>query len=65
MQGKLLGIINVDFVAAGELPIIYSVFVKYLRKTGITVKQCLSYLCSGRSLILYNILTEFGVYVKL
>jgi len=32
MQRKLLGIINVDFDGAGELLIIYSAFVKYLRK---------------------------------
>ena len=31
MQRKLLGIINVDFDAIGQLLIIYSVFVKYLR----------------------------------
>jgi hypothetical protein len=32
MQRKLLGIISVDFDATGELLIIYSAFVKYLRK---------------------------------
>ena len=32
MQRKLLGIINVHFDAIGQLLIIYSVFVKYLRK---------------------------------
>jgi hypothetical protein len=35
MQRNLLGIINVDFVATGQLLIIYSAFVKYLRKIGI------------------------------
>jgi len=30
-----LGIINVDFVATGQLLIIHSAFVKYLRKIGI------------------------------
>jgi len=34
MQRKLLGIINVDFDAAGQLLIIYPAFVKYLRKNG-------------------------------
>jgi len=32
MQSKLLGIINVDFDATGERHIIYSAFVKFLRK---------------------------------
>jgi len=32
MQRKLLGIISVDFYATGQLLIIYSAFVKYLRK---------------------------------
>jgi len=34
MQRKLLGIINVDLEATGQLLIIYSAFVKYLRKNG-------------------------------
>jgi len=34
MQKKLLGIINVDFDAKGQLLIIYSAFVKYLKKDG-------------------------------
>jgi hypothetical protein len=38
MQRKLLGIINVDFDATGKLLIIYSAFVKYLRKMGINKK---------------------------
>jgi hypothetical protein len=32
MQRKLLGIINVDFNVTGQLLIIYSAFIKYLRK---------------------------------
>jgi len=32
MHRKLLGIISVDFDATGQLPIIYSAFVEYLRK---------------------------------
>ena len=39
---KLLGIINVDSDATGRLLIIYSAFVKYLRKNGNTMKQCTS-----------------------
>jgi len=35
MQRKLLGIINVDFDATGQLLIIYSAFVKYLNEMGI------------------------------
>ena len=34
MQRKLLGIVNVDSDAIGQLLIIHSVFVKYLRKNG-------------------------------
>jgi len=37
---EITGIINVDFDAAGQLLIIYSAFVKYLRKNGNTLKQC-------------------------
>ena len=32
MQGKLLGIISVDFDATDQLLIIYSAFIKYMRK---------------------------------
>jgi len=39
---ELLGIINVDFDAVGQLFIIYSAFVKYLRKIGNTMKQCIN-----------------------
>jgi len=42
MQRKLLGIISVDFEAAGQLLIIYSAFVKYLRKNGNKMKQYIS-----------------------
>jgi len=42
MKRKLLGIINVDFDTTGQLRIIYSAFVKYLRKNGNTMKQCIS-----------------------
>jgi hypothetical protein len=41
---KLLGIIGVDFDVTGQLPIIYSAFLKYLRKNGNTMRQCISYL---------------------
>jgi hypothetical protein len=43
MQSKLFGIIIVDFDATDQLVIIYSAFVKYLRKNGNTVKRCISY----------------------
>jgi len=42
MQMKLLGIINVDFDATGQLLIIYSAFIKYLRKNGNKTKQCIN-----------------------
>ena len=41
MQRKLLGIINMDFDATGQLLIIYSAYIKYLRKNGDTTKQCI------------------------
>jgi hypothetical protein len=44
MQRKLLGIFNVDFDGTDQLLIIYSAFVKYLRKNGNTVRQCNRYL---------------------
>jgi len=42
MHRKLMGIINVDFDATYQLLIIYSAFVKYLRKNGNTTKQRIS-----------------------
>jgi hypothetical protein len=33
---------QVDFIAAGQLLIIYSAFIKYLRKNGSTTNQCIS-----------------------
>jgi len=44
MQRKLLGIISVDFDATGQLLIMNSAFVKYFKKMGIQMKQCISYL---------------------
>ena len=41
---EIIGIINLDFDATCQLLIIYSAFVKYLRKSGNTVKQCISFL---------------------
>ena len=42
MRRKLVGINNVDFDATGQLLIIYSAFVKYLRNNGDTTKQYVS-----------------------
>jgi len=39
---EIIGIINMDFDATGQLMIIYSAFVKYLRKNGNTMKQRIS-----------------------
>jgi len=39
MQRKLLGLVNVDFDATGQLLIIYSAFVHYLRQNGNIKKQ--------------------------
>jgi hypothetical protein len=72
MQRKLLGIISADFKATGQLLIIYSAFVKYLRKEGNTIKQCLIYFVgfkkvydSVRQEVMYNILNEFGIPMKM
>jgi len=68
MQRKLLGIINVDFDATGQLLIIYSAFIKYSRKKWeyneavhqlfIDFKETYN---SFRREVLYIILTEFGI----
>jgi hypothetical protein len=70
MQRKLLGIISVDFDITGQLLIIYSVFVKYLRKKWecneavyqlfIDFKKACD---SVRREVLYNILIEFRILV--
>jgi len=39
---EVIGIINVDSDATGQLLIVYSAFVKYLRKNMNTMKQCIS-----------------------
>jgi len=44
IQINLLGIISVDFDIADKLLIIYSAFVKYLRKNVNTMRQCIRYL---------------------
>jgi len=41
---KLLGIISMDLDAIGKLLIIHSAFIKYLRRNGNRMKQCVSYL---------------------
>jgi hypothetical protein len=72
MQRKLLGIINVDFDTTGQLLIIFAEFVKYWRKKWeynkavhqlpIHIKKAYD---SVRREILYNILIEFGIPLKL
>ena len=50
MQRKLLEIVNVDCDLTGQLLIIHSAFVKYLRKNGRnTMKQCISCLYTSRN----------------
>jgi hypothetical protein len=61
MQRKLLGIINVDFDATGQLPNIYSACIKYLEKMGIQRRKLMIQL-GGRSCIIFS---EFGIPMKL
>jgi hypothetical protein len=39
---EIMETISVDFDATGQLLIRYSAFVKYLRKNGYTMKQCIT-----------------------
>ena len=64
MQRKLFGNINLDFDETGQLLIMYSVFIKYLRKNENTTKQCISsfktsrkimILLGGRSCIIFSL----------
>ena len=72
MQRKLLGKISVDFDATGHLLIIYSSFVIYLKKKweySETVRQLFvdfkKAYDSVRKEVLYIILIEFGIPMKL
>jgi hypothetical protein len=65
-----MGIINVDFDATGQLLIIiFSVIIKYLKRSGNKMKQCISCVCTStnslRREVLYNILTGFGIAMKM
>jgi hypothetical protein len=42
----------VDYDATGQLLIIYSAFVEYLRQNGNTMKQCISYLYTAGKLMI-------------
>jgi hypothetical protein len=48
MQRKLLGSISVDLDVIGGLLTKYSAFVKYLRKNGNKIRQCISCLYTSR-----------------
>jgi len=72
MQRKLLKIIRVDFDARGQLMIIYSAFVTYLRKKWAYNKAVYQLFMgfktaydSVRREAVCNILTEFGIPIKL
>jgi hypothetical protein len=61
-----------DFDTTGQPLIIYSAFLKYLRKIGNKAKQCISYLQTARKFkiqlggeVLYNILIAFSIPIKL
>jgi hypothetical protein len=71
MQRKVMRIFSMDFDATGQLLIIYSVFIRNLRKNGNTRKQCISPIDlkkaydSVRREVLCNILVAFGIPMKL
>jgi hypothetical protein len=73
MQRKLLGIISVDLDVTGRLVIIYSAFVKYMKKKKREYNEAVHQLFidfkkaydSVRREVLYNILIEFGIPMKL
>jgi len=72
MQKKLLEIISVNFDATGQILIIYSAFVKYLRKkigTQVSSASAIYTLKQASDSIgrkfLYNFLIEFGIPMKL
>jgi hypothetical protein len=73
MQRKLLGIISVGFDVTGQLLITYSALVKYSRKKWVyneAVHQLFADFIkkvydSFRKEVLYNILIEFGIPLKL
>ena len=56
-----------DFETRDQLQIVCSEFLKYLRKNGNTMKQCISKKAydSVRREVLYNILIQFGIPMKL
>jgi hypothetical protein len=66
---KLLGIINVGFDVTDQLLIRFSAFVRYWRKNNETVHQLFKDFKkaydSVKREVLYNILIEFGVPMKL
>jgi hypothetical protein len=70
MQRKLLGIINVDCKATGQL-FIYSAFIKCLRKMGISEPEHQLYLGFKKDYdsvereVFYNSLIESGNPIKL
>jgi len=67
---EIIGDNQCRFDATGQQLIIYSAFVKQLRRKGNTMKQCLSYLCfkkvyySVRREVLYDIPIDFVIPMK-
>jgi hypothetical protein len=52
METKLLGTVNVDFEAVGQLLIIYFALVKFWRKNWNKMAQCISSLLVSRKLMI-------------
>jgi hypothetical protein len=65
---KTIGNHQCGFDVTDQLLIRFSTFIRYWRKNGSTVGQCMDFkkaYDSERREVLYNILIEFGVRVKL
>jgi hypothetical protein len=66
---KLLGTISVDFNVRNQLLIRFSEFVRYWKNVGVQVHQLFvdvkKAYASVRRAVLYNILIEFGIPMKL
>ena len=62
-----MGIVSMGFDELGQLLIMYFGFVRYLRKKGNTMRQCIEFKEAYDSVrwdIWYNIFIDFGIPMK-